>query len=141
MFIHYHEVLEQRFYSCMPILTLTKLLMRFGHSVFLLRHHTLDRLPTKAKELCLAWFCDQREPFPRLIYHPRLTGSAHPDQWLFEGSIHLPFTHSPVSSKTASPQEGQELVLPEALFYTGHWGISWTKGCSTPFITSTIAAF
>ena len=117
-------------------------LMRFGHAVFLLRHHTLDRLPTKAKELCLPWFCDQSEPSPRLIYHLRLMGSAHPEQWLFEGAIHLPFTPFPVSSKTALPQEGQELgctargfILCRSLRYF------LTKGCSTPFITSTIAAF
>ena len=83
--------------------------MRFGHSVFLLRYHTLDRLPTKANDLCLPWFCDQSEPSPRLIYHSRRMGSSHPEQWLFEGAIRSPSTPSPVNSKTASPREGQEL--------------------------------
>ena len=57
-------------------------------------------------------FYDQSEPSPRLIYHSSLMGLAHPEQWFFEGSIHLSFTPSPVNSKTALPREGLELGCP-----------------------------
>ena len=103
-----------------------------------MRHHTVDRLSTKVKELCLTWLCDQSEPSPRLIYHPRLIGLTHPEQWLFEDAIHSHFTPSAVSSKTASPREGQELGCAAKGFILRR---SLDKGCSTPFITSTIAAF